>query len=710
MGDTTIKPQVAAPPQGVQAPPPSAKPVAAPAADPKVAAASSAPTDQAAVAKTGAAATSVSLGEPAAAATTEAVQGPAVGPFEYSDKAMSLFNEFAASGKIHSGRIPVLDKGQADSFARSLLSQLARSGGGDPSKVDAELSKADAVKTLQSIVGARTDGRFGPETLYKTLQLVQTLVQNSTSVEKLLKAQPLIASFGGKVRGLDDMLAAQTLRVGEQMINGATTLDQLKQTEAQLAPLTANNPTLSNMIASKRSGLEASAAAAAAQAQAAAEAERANQATAAAAAAKTAQTAAEAGQKAAEAKTEATRVGERQGAINVALKDTKGTSKGDDVSRTLVAEHYNVDATDKQRATMIREMLDGFTGDDDEKAIIQILKDDIASGRINETLAALGPKDCNWMFDDIDGSENDALLKVIFTAPNISKGHLTRFADHIRGEDDSKLVDLANGKRGQLSETAAHVVLGQLLKSSPSGKDEGVRKLTKQIGMEGMIAAKVDLSRVYGSMGKDKQKAEFVVDILKGADAIQGKINAARSGGGSAEDIASLIKQREFALAQTKSALANADDDQTVEFMKLMIGDAKAPHSLKSFAQLPDPILSQLHKNLDSFWNNTWKTDTEKTYRGIISDAQAVKRREAFGNDGDSSAAPGSVAAGGDSATPAATPAPKAEAVAATTTGTPAPTVNPAPSNPPAAVAKPAAETVPGAAAATASKKSPNND
>ncbi|MBC7545172.1 MAG: hypothetical protein H7338_20790 [Candidatus Sericytochromatia bacterium] len=665
MGHTTINPAATPIPQGAPAAPPSTKPATTATAEAVVTPASSAPKDQAAIAKQGSSAATVSLtGSPASA---EAVQGPAAVPysdFVYTDKALPLFNEFASTGKVHTGRIPVLDGPTANAFSHSLLAQLDKNAGGDPATFDTRFAKTDSVKNLQKVIGAHVDGRFGPETLYKAVQQTQTRIQGASSVGDLLKAQPSVNTFGGKVRGLDDMLAAKTLQVGEQLINGATSFDQLKQVETQLAPV--SNDTLCNMISSKRSGLEAAATATAATALAALEGARAKTAEASANAAKLAQTAAEDGQKAAKAETAANHIVDRQKAIDVALKPTAGTSKGDDMSRTLVAEHYNIEGTDKQRATMIKEMLSGFTGDDDEKAIIQILKDDIGSNRINETLAALGKDSCNQLFDDLDGDENDLLLKTLFTAPNVSSGHLTRLADHIRTEGyESKFVELAKGKRGELSDTGAAVVLNQLLKSSPAGKDEGVRKLRDRLGMQGMIANKVDLGRVYGSMGNDKQKATFVVDILKGADDIQSKstgwqFRVASAGPGGVptgklnDQVKELTGQRDYALNQAKSALSHADDDQTVEFMKVMVGDSKAPHSLKSFAQLPEPLLGQAFKNLDGFWNNTWKTDEEKAYRQIVEDAQAVKRRQAFGNDGDSSSAPGAAASGGGGVKPAA--------------------------------------------------------
>jgi hypothetical protein len=673
-----------------------AQPAAAPAQAPAPQQAS----DQASVAQAGSSATSVSLVDgPQQAAP---VEGPAKGPFEYNDRAVSLFNQFAASGKVYSGRVPTLDARAASTFSTELLTKISLAKGGNPEAVASQLEHADPIKTLQQVVGARVDGRFGPETLYKTVQLVQSEIQQADTPEKLAQMKQVLTAFGGKVRGLDDMLAAQTLRVGQTLISGAGTLEQLQQVEQRLQPLAQGNSTLAGMISTKRTAITAETERAAAAERARAEAER-------AAAAQRDAEAARHAQEAAEQATKQTKLQERQNAIDAAMTPVKDSSKDDDTARHLVSKGYNKDATTSQKVTLINSMLDGFTGDDDEKAIIQILKDDIGSGKINETLTALKKDRVNQLFDDIDGAENDQLLGTLFTASNISADHLKTFTAHmVSAGYDSKLVDLAKGKRGQLSDVAAPIVLNNLLKCSPSGKDEAVRALRQRIGMEGLLMGKVDMSRLYGHMGKDKEKAQFVVDILKGADALQAKINACPAD--KADERKTLTEARDYALNQAKAAIANADDDQTVEFMKLMVGPSDKTHSLRSFANLPEPLLNQLHKNLDSFWNNTWKTDEEKQYRQLIEDALAVKRRQAFGSDGDASAVPGSNANGyapaaTATAAPAAPAAPPATAAPAAPPATAAPAAQAAP---PAAA--PAADAVPGAAASAARPRSPNND
>jgi hypothetical protein len=732
MGDNTIKPsattvtyQATAPvaPAGVQAAPPAGTTATPPSTPAPVA-------DQATVAQTGSSTTTVSLvdGPQQTSPQPIAVEGPAQGPFEYNDRAVTMFNQFAASGKVHAGRIPTMDRQAAISFSNDLLGKIMLANGASPDAVAAELAKSDSIKTLQQVTGARVDGRFGPETLYKTIQLVQTLVQASDTPEKLAKSKEVIAAFGGKVRGLDDMLAAQTLRVGQTLISGATSLEQLAQVETKLKPVLDGNPTLQSMVTTKRGALTAEVDRAAAAARAEQEAANAAKSKAEADAANKAKAEADAAKTAAEAKTEQTRVSERQGAIDVAMTPVKDTSKDDNVARHLVAKGYNKDATTSQKVTLIKAMLDGATGDDDEKAIIAILKDDIGSGKINETLTALGKKGVNQLFDDLDGAENDALLGALYTAGNVSKEHLTTISSRIVSEGyEGKLVELAKGKRGTLSDVAAPVVLNHLLNSAPAGKDEAVRALKTRIGMEGLLKGKVDMTRLYGHMGKDKDKAAFVVDILKAADSLQAKIstfaipaNAEAAQKANAE-LKELEAARDYALTQAKSTIANADDDQTVEFMKAMVGPADKPRSLRSFANLPEPLLTQLHKNLDGFWNNTWKTDEEKQYRQIVEDALAVKRRAAFGSDGDASAVPGSAANGYSSgsgiATATAAPAPGttieapgAPAATAQTATAPAPAATVPTATAPAPTApEPAA---PGAAAsvATAPKKSPNND
>lgn len=709
MGDMNVT--SSAPTTPVQAPVPTPPPAQS-TPTPVTAPAPQAPADKASVAQQGSSAASVSLVE-----TAPAVEGPANGPFEYNDRAVTMFNQFAASGKVHSGRIPVLDHASAEMFSKDLLAKIAVAKGASPAEVEAMLSSADPVRTLQQVVGARTDGRFGPETLYKTVQLVQSQIQAATTPETLASAKTVISAFGGKVRGLDDMLAAQTLRVGQSLISSATSVDALDQVEKQLQPVLQDNPTLKSMVDTKRSALVAEADRAAAAAKAQQEAE-------AAAKAKAEAEAANKAKEEADKQAAATHIKDRQDAVDAAMTPVKDTNKDDDVARHLVSKGYNKDATTSQKVTLINSMLDGFTGDDDEKAIIAILKDDIAAGKINETLSALGKKRVGQLFDDIDGKENDQLLTTLYTANNISKDHLNTFTAHMVAEGyESKLVDLGKGKRGTLSDTAAPIVLNHLLKTSPSGKDEAVRGLKTRIGMEGLISGKVDMSRLYGYMGKDKDKAAFVVDILKTADGFQDKINkfarpATPDPAVQAKydaDYKALCDGRDYALAQAKAAIANADDDQTVEFMKQMIGPSDKPHSLKSFASLPEPLLNQLHKNLDSFWNNTWKTSEEKQYRQIIEDALAVKRRAAFGNDGDASAVPGSGATNPTAPTAAPTTAPADTATPPA--GTPAPeapkAVEPTPvtAAPPSAPAAPPADPVaPGAAAAAAAPKSPNND
>jgi hypothetical protein len=723
MGEMNVTSSAPTEVRPVQAPAPTT-PVPQQTPAPEQAPVPTAPTDQATVAQQGSSTASVSLVD--APSTQPPVEGPANGPFEYNDRAVTLFNQFAASGRVHAGRIPVLDKASAELFSKDLLTKISLANGASPADVEAQLSKADPIKTLQQVIGARTDGRFGPETLYKTVQLVQTLIQHSDTPEKLANAKAVISAFGGKVRGLDDMLAAQTLRVGQSMISGTCSLDELKAVETKLQPVLKDNPTLQSMVDTKRGQLTAEAAARTAEAERAAAAAKAQQEAEAAAKAKAEADAAKAAQDAAQKQTEQTRIKERQGAIDVAMQPVKDSSKDDDVARNLVSKGYNKDATTSQKVTLIKSMIDGFTGDDDEKAIIRILTDDIAAGKINETLGALGKKGIGDLFDDIDGAENDQLLGALYTAPNISKEHLNTFTSHMVSEGyESKLVELAKGKRGTLSDTAAPIVLNNLLKTSPAGKDEAVRALKTRIGMEGLLMGKVDMSRLYGHMGKDKDKATFVVDILKTADSLQGKIDhfarpATPDPAVQAKfdaDFKALTDARNYALTQAKAAIANADDDQTVEFMKQMIGSSDKPHSLKSFASLPEPLLNQLYKNLDSFWNNTWKTGEEKQFRQIIEDALAVKRRAAFGSDGDASAVPGAGAydkpapqPAAPTATATATPAPEAPKPA-----DPAPVATATPAAPPAApvappAAPPAEAPAPGAAAAKAAPKSPNND
>lgn len=598
---------------------------------PEAAAVAAAPVrDESSVQARGSSATTVSFAD----ASPAPVQGPANGSFSYNDRTVALFNQFMGTSAAHRGRVPYITGAEANRFASAVLTALATSAGADASQVQRDLQGTNPVAYLQTMLAQRypdmkVDHKFGPQTLFYTVQVAQDMIGKADSVGSLQAAKALVQTFGGKVPQLEAMLAAKTLQFGLQQINGASNLSALQAVEEKLQPILAGNPDLTKAIADKRGTLQ----------EAERQAEAARKAQNEAQAARDAETAA----KQATAEAEKAKVNERRAAIDAAITPVAGSSKSDNVARHLVDKGYHDVATAGQRATLIKEMLDGATGTADEKAILQVLNHDIGQGRINETLEALGNKDIKRLYNAIDGKENDQLMTTMFGAENtsISKAHQKTFASHVANRNAGKLVDIAMGKRGPISDQAAGVLLNEILKADVGGKDKAIQKLVGQLGVSGLVKEGVDLSKLFGHMGNHKQKAEFVVNVLRYADE------------------APTAELRSQALNEARQALKEANDNQTVEFMKLMVGPANQPRGLHSFAKLPEGLLNQLHHNLDNFWKNTWKTDEEKQYREIISDALAVRRRAAFGSD-DGNHVPGTGAKPASDSTkpaPTATPA-----------------------------------------------------
>jgi hypothetical protein len=88
---------------------------------------------------------------------------------------------------------------------------------------------------------------------------------------------------------------------------------------------------------------------------------------------------------------------------------------GDDdyVRETIRAAHLQV-AAPQQKAQMIVNLLDGFTGDEDEEMILTILRCPDASATLT-ALQSMGHLE--WLFDDMHGEEYDQLLQI--DAPQI---------------------------------------------------------------------------------------------------------------------------------------------------------------------------------------------------------------------------------------------------------------------------------------------------
>ncbi|MEZ0371683.1 MAG: hypothetical protein ACAI44_21505 [Candidatus Sericytochromatia bacterium] len=81
----------------------------------------------------------------------------------------------------------------------------------------------------------------------------------------------------------------------------------------------------------------------------------------------------------------------------------------DDYVRNTISDRHLELATPQQKAGMIVNLLDGFTGDEDEQTILKILR----SPGTDDTLAALKAMGhLEWLFDDVNGSEYKELLKI----------------------------------------------------------------------------------------------------------------------------------------------------------------------------------------------------------------------------------------------------------------------------------------------------------
>lgn len=88
----------------------------------------------------------------------------------------------------------------------------------------------------------------------------------------------------------------------------------------------------------------------------------------------------------------------------------------DDATRDLThnPEWNELEVTPEQSAILIIHLLDGFTGDDDENAGLDILRKDIGQGILDDTLLALNKRGrFGQLLDDYDGSEYRDLLVLL---------------------------------------------------------------------------------------------------------------------------------------------------------------------------------------------------------------------------------------------------------------------------------------------------------
>lgn len=89
----------------------------------------------------------------------------------------------------------------------------------------------------------------------------------------------------------------------------------------------------------------------------------------------------------------------------------EGRLDSDDMARAIVADpQIYATLTLRQKAVLVLEMLDGVTGDDDEDAILKILRDVQSQGRLQELLIWVPVQE---LHSDINWSQHDELEKIL---------------------------------------------------------------------------------------------------------------------------------------------------------------------------------------------------------------------------------------------------------------------------------------------------------
>lgn len=82
----------------------------------------------------------------------------------------------------------------------------------------------------------------------------------------------------------------------------------------------------------------------------------------------------------------------------------------DDYIRDTIGKAHLDQATPQQKAAMIRNLLDGVTGDDDEAKILEILQSPQAKATV-DAVKQMG--NMEWLLDDVNGEEHDQLLALL---------------------------------------------------------------------------------------------------------------------------------------------------------------------------------------------------------------------------------------------------------------------------------------------------------
>ncbi|WP_129793266.1 DUF4157 domain-containing protein [Sphingosinicella sp. CPCC 101087] len=181
-------------------------------------------------------------------------------------------------------------------------------------------------------------------------------------------------------------------------------------------------------------------------------------------------------------------------------KEPVGGSEGDDMARQVVAKKMHQSRSKEVRLALIREMISGFTGNDDEQAILAILKDATLPEREWLVDQLGGPKKLR---EDFHGDEEDELLKLLGSVADHMHDEVPldwRFEYDVKG--GSKLPDL----KGPLG------IFLNNLSIKPSGADEPLTLASNEsMGQQG--AKEVLLRRAMKHpRGKDGSgRADFMV-------------------------------------------------------------------------------------------------------------------------------------------------------------------------------------------------------
>lgn len=137
-----------------------------------------------------------------------------------------------------------------------------------------------------------------------------------------------------------------------------------------------------------------------------------------------------------------------------------GYTLDDDVARGLVREGKHKGSATAARVTeLLDAMLSGFTGDDDEKLVLQLLTDRA------DVLAALSTDKVAEIYDNFHGAEESELLVLLLGAGKIS-------LDDERVDDDAARALVAKGKHRDLPAADVAKLVRKLLDGATGGEDE----------------------------------------------------------------------------------------------------------------------------------------------------------------------------------------------------------------------------------------------